>query len=125
MEKLWSHRELRKRKHIDPRPAPSLRPVFLASLWGYVVLFIAWNLATDPSLANYLQLAAPFTIAMLGLLSSSLRMKIVLLWIAAAGASLVSVLLVFSGLGMLTLPIVAIYLWTAWRLNESAHDPAR
>jgi hypothetical protein len=98
-------------------PAPSMRPAILASLWGYLILFVAWNLATDPILCNYIQLAVPFTIPLLGAIGRSTLARRVSLWIAAGGTAMVTVLLLFSGLWLLVLPILVVYLWMAWTMN--------
>lgn len=95
-----------------------MRPVILASLWGYLVLFVAWKLARDPILSNYLQLGVPFTIPLLGATSASTLVRLVSLWAAAGGTAMVTFLLLFSGLWLLVLPILIVYLWSAWRLNR-------
>jgi len=93
-------------------------PAIVASIWGYLVLFIAWNLAGDPILSNYLQLGVPFTIPLLGALSGSPLVRLVALWAAAGGTAMVTFLLLFSGLWLFVLPILIVYLWSAWRLNR-------
>ena len=98
-------------------------PVVAASLWGYTVLAMAWAMAGDPRPSSYLQLAVPFTVALLGLLTDSRRWRFLALWIAGWGASLLAALLLVSGIGMLVLPCVAIYLWTAWRWNQAGRSP--
>lgn len=106
---------------------PPMWPVIAASLWGYIVLLMAWGMADEPRIGNYLQLAVPFTVALLGLLTDSRRWRFLSLWIAGWGASLLAALLLVSGIGMLVLPVVGIYFWTAWRWNQagrsSSHTP--
>lgn len=98
-------------------------PVVAASIWGYIVLLIAWNMATEPRAGNYLPLAVPFTVALLGLLTRSRRWRFLALWIAGWGSSLFAALFVLNGLGLLVLPCTAVYLWTAWRWNQPATPP--
>lgn len=104
------------------QPRPTLTPAFLASIWGYLVLLVAWYLANEPVLSNYLQLAIPFTVPFLVALSTSNLYRVVLLWIAAGGTSLVMVVFAFSGLWILLMPVMATYLWTAWRLIETRKE---
>lgn len=103
----------------DKSSAVRIWPVVAASAWGYIVLLIAWNMATEPRIGTYLQLAVPFTIALLGLLADSRRWRFMALWIAGWGASLLAAALLVSGIGLLVLPVVGVYLWTAWRWNRA------
>lgn len=100
-------------------------PVVAASVWGYSVILLAWGIADEPRPLTYLQLAVPFTVALLGLLTDSRRWRFLALWIAGWGASLLAALLLVSGIGMLVLPVVGVYLWTAWRWNQAGRAPDR
>ena len=52
---------------------PPVLPVVAPSVWGYAALFIAWNMADGPRAWSYLQLAVPFTVALVGLPTDSRR----------------------------------------------------
>jgi hypothetical protein len=80
-------------------------------------------MADEPRIVTYLQLAVPFTVALLAPLTDSRRWRFMALWIAGWGSSLLAVLLLVSGIGILLLPVVAVYLWTAWRWNRAGLPP--
>lgn len=103
----------------DSRSDVAMWPVVVASSWGFTVLAIAWAMADDPRPLTYLQLAVPFTVALLGMLTESRRWRFMALWIAGWGSSLLAALLLVSGIGLLLLPVVATYLWAAWRWNRA------
>lgn len=107
----------------EARKEVPMWPVVAASAWGYVLLLLAWGMADEPRIGNYLQLAVPFTIALLGLLTDSRRWRFMALWIAGWGASLFAALFLASGIGLLALPVVGVYLWTAWRWNRAGLPP--
>lgn len=102
----------------EPHRGVPMWPVVAASLWGYTVLLLAWSAASEPRVANYLQLAVPFTVALVGLLTDSRKWRFMALWIGGWGSSLFAAAFVSSGLGLLALPCTAVYLWTAWRWNQ-------
>lgn len=109
----------------DMQTSPPMWPVVAASIWGYLVVLIAWNATTEPRAESYLQLAIPFTIALLGLLTDSRRWRFLALWIAGWGSSLLAALFLTSGIGLLVLPVTAVYLWTAWRWNQAERSPGQ
>lgn len=94
-------------------------PVVAASMWGGIVLLLAWTTADNPRLWSYAQLAVPFVVALVGLLTDSRRWRFLALWIAGWGSSLLAALFLTSGIGLLVLPVTAVYLWTAWRWNQA------
>jgi hypothetical protein len=107
----------------DAREEVQMWPVVAASIWGYILLLLAWQMASEPRGWNYVQLGVPFTVALLGLLTDSRRWRFLALWIAGWGASLFAALFLTSGIGLLVLPVVAVYLWTAWRWNRAGRPP--
>lgn len=107
----------------EARENVAMWPVVAASVWGYIVLLIAWNLSAEPRAGSYLQLSVPFTVALVGLLTDSRRWRFMALWIGGWGSSLFAAVFLFSGLGLLVLPCTAVYLWTAWRWNQAARLP--
>lgn len=107
----------------DSRAEIPMWPVVAASAWGGFVLLLAWKMADDPRPWSYVQLGVPFVVALLGLLTDSRRWRFLALWIAGWGSSLLAALYLASGIGLLVLPAVAAYLWTAWRWNQAGRTP--
>jgi hypothetical protein len=96
----------------------------VASVAGIAGVVVIWSLLDDPGTGYLVLCALPFLI---GGVAATGRMatenRILLLWTSAGLAGFVAALTIMSGAGFVLLAGMALYLITAWLMNEGTRRP--